>query len=82
MVVKAKGITLSYKTLQVLTLQALKDIVMENAEPLQIKKDRNITRTKDFQILTQPYSKIVRKVLTKRKIINKVYSEPFGYVKK
>lgn len=80
-VTKCRGITQNSGNSEIVNYENLKRLVLEGANAVYVTDPRKIMRTKDFNIISKPQSKIFRSVNNKRMIIpGKTITLPYGYI--
>uniref|UniRef100_A0A1Y1LG23 Uncharacterized protein n=1 Tax=Photinus pyralis TaxID=7054 RepID=A0A1Y1LG23_PHOPY len=77
-VCKAKGITLANS--QIINFDSLKELVLNNAEPLYAHTDRKIDRTATHDVVSKSESKIYQVQYNKRRRLDGCYDTlSYGY---
>jgi hypothetical protein len=80
-VTKCRGITQNSGNSGLVNYERLKQIVLEGAAAVYVTDPRKIMRTRDFNIISKPQSKIFRSVNNKRRIIpGRMVTLPYGYI--
>lgn len=80
MVCKVKGISLTYDVSKLINFETLKNMVLQNIEPVFITT-KNFRRTKEHNVITKKEIKIYKTNSTKRKFFEDHTSLPYGYKK-
>ncbi|KAF4517302.1 hypothetical protein B566_EDAN008636 [Ephemera danica] len=79
-VMKVRGITLNVKNSVIVNFDTMRDMTLNNAEPVYVKNDHQIVKTKYHDILSKPQTKIYRVVFNKRRIERDSYKTlPYGF---
>ena len=76
---KVKGITLDYKTSQMVNFDTFTKCTMDRTIEFKIMYDCRIRRHKDRTVTSEPQTKTFRSVYTKRVIVDEVDTVPYGY---
>ena len=76
---KVKGITLDYKTSQIVNFDLYSRCAQDRSTENEIRYDCRIKRNKDRTVISEPQTKTFRSVYSKRVIINETDTVPYGY---
>ena len=76
---KVKGITLDYKTRQVVHFYLYSKCAQDCSTEIEIRYDCRIKRNKDRTVTSGPQTKTFRSVYSKRVIVNETDTVPYGY---
>ena len=76
---KVKGITLDYKTSQIVNFDLYSRCAQDRSTEIEIRYDCRIKRNKDRTVISEPQTKTFRSVYSKRVIINETDTVPYGY---
>ena len=76
---KVKGITLDYKTSQVVNFDLYSKCAQDRSTEIEIRYDCRIKRNKDRTVTSEPQTKTFRSVYSKRVIVNETDTVPYGY---
>jgi G:T-mismatch repair DNA endonuclease (very short patch repair protein) len=80
-IMKVRGITLNYRTSEIVNFAALEQMILHNTSPKRVNNPRKIMRTKTHDIVSRPQSKIYRTVYTKRRIVTDTFNTlPYGHI--
>ncbi|KAF4529356.1 hypothetical protein B566_EDAN017368 [Ephemera danica] len=79
--IKVKGMTINSSNDTVLCFETLKNMICNNAPPINITYPHTIHRNKQFTVFTKPLTKKYQVVYTKRRILTGTYmAVPYGYI--
>nr|CAI5838221.1 unnamed protein product [Callosobruchus analis] len=78
-IIKVKGITLNYRTINQVNFEVLRDMILHEASGQRYVITKNILRTPDHSVVTRAITKIFRPNFSKRKRIDDYDSVPHGY---
>ena len=78
---KVRGLTINSGNEHVINLKTLKNMVLEEHEPVLINIPSKISRVNKWDIVTKATSKIFRPVYGKRKMVDNYDTVPWGYKK-
>nr|CAI5831719.1 unnamed protein product [Callosobruchus analis] len=78
-IIKVKGITLNYRTINQVNFEVLRDMILDEASGQKYVTTKNILRTPDHSVVTRAVTKIFRPNFSKRKRIDNYDSVPYGY---
>ena len=74
-----KGITLNYENSKVVNFSTLRDIILENAQPMHVHNPRKIKRKNGRVVVSQPETKEYKVVSKKRRLMDNFNYLPYGY---
>ena len=75
---KAKGITLDYKTSQIVNFDLYSKCAQDRTTEIEIRYDCRIKRNKDGTVTSEPQTKTFRSVYSKRIIVDETDTVPYG----
>nr|CAI5848832.1 unnamed protein product [Callosobruchus analis] len=78
-IIKVKGITLNYRTINQVNFEVLRDMILDEASGQKYVTTKNTLRTPDHSVVTRAVTKIFRPNFSKRKRIDNYDSVPYGY---
>ncbi|KAF4524515.1 hypothetical protein B566_EDAN011526 [Ephemera danica] len=79
-VIKVRGITLNVKNSEVVNLTSMKEMILEQADPVYVRNDHQIVKTKQHDVISRPQTKIYRTVNNKRRLEPLTYMTlPYGF---
>ena len=76
---KVKGITLDYKTNQIVNFDLYSKCVQDRTTEIKIRYDCRIKRNKERTVTSEPQTKTFRSVYSKRVTLNETDTVPYGY---
>ncbi|XP_062618140.1 uncharacterized protein LOC134279744 [Saccostrea cucullata] len=76
---KVKGITLNYRTSQIVSLETLEKMLQGEIEEVTVPYPHKILRTRDHDVVTKPLEKQYRIVYDKRQLLPSYNTLPYGY---
>ncbi|XP_062575191.1 uncharacterized protein LOC134237107 [Saccostrea cucullata] len=76
---KVKGITLNYRTSQIVSLETLEKMLKGEIEEVTVPYPNKIQRTRDHEVVNKPLEKKYRIVYDKRQLLPSYNTLPYGY---
>ena len=76
---KVKGITLNYENSKVVNFTSLRNMILENADPVHVHNPKKIKRKHGGMVVSEPESKEYKVVFKKRRLTDNFDSLPYGY---
>ncbi|XP_062570462.1 uncharacterized protein LOC134232499 [Saccostrea cucullata] len=76
---KVKGLTLNYRTSQIVSLETLEKMLKGEKEEVTVPYPNKIQRTRDHDVVTKPLDKQYRIMYDKRQLLPSYNTLPYGY---
>lgn len=79
-IAKCKGITASFKNMQILTFSNLKSLLFDpNINNIDFRNEKKIKRQKTFEVWSGPETKSIHYTVNKRVVVDDNFTVPYGY---